>query len=183
MLLQGKSIGIIGMGNIGQAVAAMFQGAFGSRVLTYDPYVPTTGAWGDIEHSRVHVIDELLTQSDIASLHVPLVAATTGMISYPQLQKMKPSAILLNTARGGIVNEDDLARALDEKLIYGAGFDCHAQEPPTKVKYERLWGHERFVGTPHIAAATDETQIATVNAATNGVLDYLCSIIDKQGEI
>ena len=178
VLLRGKAIGVIGMGNIGQAVATMFRGAFGSRVLAYDPHFPTTGPWEHIEHIRIHALDELLAQSDVVSVHVPLVEATRGLISYPQLQKMKPTAILLNSARGGIVDEDGLLRALDEKLIYGAGFDCHVQEPPTREIYERLWAHDRFVGTPHIAAATDETQIATTNAATDCVLRYLGDIAE-----
>ncbi|KAF7556214.1 hypothetical protein G7Z17_g1645 [Cylindrodendrum hubeiense] len=173
-LLTGKTVGIIGMGNIGQAVARMFAGGLQTPIIAYDPYFPKElGPWEHIQHRRVHKLDELLESSDIVTVHVPLTPSTQDMISYPQLQKMKQTAILLNTARGGIVNEDDLIQALEEKLIYGAGFDCHVQEPPTKQKYERLWSCPGFVGTPHIAAATDETQIATINAATDGVFKFL----------
>jgi phosphoglycerate dehydrogenase-like enzyme len=174
LLLQGKTLGIIGMGNIGVAVAKMFRGAFGCDLIAFDPFAPMSGGpWDEIPHTRALTLDPLLEASDIVTVHVPLSTGTKGLISYAQMQKMKPTAILLNTARGGIVNEDDLARALDENLIYGAGFDCHVQEPPTKEKYERLWSHDRFVGTPHIAAATDETQIATVNYATDRVWEVL----------
>lgn len=174
LLLTGKTIGIIGMGNIGVAVARMFRGAFGCEVIAYDPFAPEKGGpWDGIPHTRVLTLDLLLEASDVATVHVPLSTATKGLISYAEMQKMKNTAILLNTARGGIVHEDDLVRALDEGLIYGAGFDCHIQEPPTREKYERLWSHDCFVGTPHIAAATDETQIATANYATDRVWEVM----------
>lgn len=178
MLLSGKTLGVVGMGNIGQAVARMFVGGLQANILAYDPFYPesddkgSVGPWQEIPHSRVHNLDDLLRESDVVTLHVPLTTATANLISYPQLHTMKRTAILLNTARGGIVNEDDLVRALEEGIIWGAGFDCHVQEPPTKAKYERLWNCKRFVGTPHIAAATDETQIATINAATDGIFRF-----------
>ncbi|KAJ9619706.1 uncharacterized protein PV06_00012 [Exophiala oligosperma] len=173
VLLGGKTIGIVGMGNIGEVVGNMFWGAFGSPIIAYDPYYGTTRPWTYIPHRRVHSLDDLLEVSDVVNVHVPLTPGTTNLISLKEMRKMKRTAILLNTARGGIVDEDDLIQALDENLIYGAGFDSHVQEPPTKTKYECLWNHDRFVGTPHIAAATDETQVATTNAATDGVLHSL----------
>lgn len=170
ILLMGKTLGVIGMGNIGLEAARMFQGGLKMPVLAFDPYYPAESpAWDAVDHKRVHTLEELLQHSDIVSVHVPLTASTKGFISYKQMKIMKPSAILLNTARGGIVDEDDLTRALEERLIAGAGFDCHAQEPPPKARYERLWACPGFVGTPHIAAATDATQIAT----TNGAIDQL----------
>jgi phosphoglycerate dehydrogenase-like enzyme len=174
LLLSKKTLGVIGMGNIGQAVARMFSGGLQARIVAYDPYWPEqSDAWTSIPHKRVHALEELLKMSDIVTLHVPLTAATKDMISYKQLSQMKQTAILLNTARGGIVNEEDLAQALEEGLIWGAGFDCHAVEPPPLAKYERLWSCPNFVGTPHVAAAVDETQIATINAATDGVWNFL----------
>ncbi|KAH7390854.1 D-3-phosphoglycerate dehydrogenase [Phaeosphaeria sp. MPI-PUGE-AT-0046c] len=174
LLLSNKVLGIIGMGNIGQAVARMFVGGLGARIIAYDPYWPEEGgAWTTIPHKRVHNLDDLLQVSDIVTLHVPLTPTTKNLIGYEQLRMMKRTAILLNTARGGIVHEDELARALEEDLIWGAGFDCHAVEPPTLNQYERLWNCKRFVGTPHIAAAVNETQIATINAATDGVYKFL----------
>ncbi|SCO32155.1 related to D-lactate dehydrogenase [Fusarium fujikuroi] len=117
-------------------------------------------------------LPELLEVTDVVTLHVPLTHSTKNMIAAPQLKQMKKTAILINTARGGIVNEEDLADALEKGEIWGAGFDCHCQEPPTLAKYERLWKCPRFVGTPHIAAATDETQIATISGATDGILQW-----------
>lgn len=174
MLLCGKTVGVVGMGNIGRAAARMFAGALNTPIVAYDPFFPEESAlWAAIPHRRVHSLDNLLSVADVVTLHLPLTAATENLIGYAELQSMKRTAILLNTSRGGIVNEDDLTRALQEGLIYGAGFDCHVQEPPTKKKYERLWSCPRFVGTPHIAAATDETQIATINTAIDGVFQFL----------
>lgn len=175
MLLSNKVVGVIGMGHIGQAVARMFAAGLQCSIVAFDPYFPrAAGPWESIPHRRVDELDEALEAADIVTVHVPLTAGTKGLISAPQLKKMKNNAILLNTARGGIVDEDDLLEALEQGQIWGAGFDCHVQEPPTLAKYERLWGCGRFVGTPHIAAATDETQIATINAATDGVYRFLC---------
>ncbi|KAM0325173.1 hypothetical protein ACHAQA_007712 [Verticillium albo-atrum] len=175
-LLSNKTVGIVGMGHIGQAVARIFAGGLQSSIVAYDPYCPAKGGpWESIPHRRVHHLDDLLDVADVVTLHVPLTPATKGSISMPQLKRMKKTAILLNTARGGIVNEDDLAEALEQGLIWGAGFDCHVLEPPTLEKYERLWNCARFVGTPHIAAATDETQIATINAATDKVFEFIHS--------
>jgi len=174
LLLSNKILGVIGMGNIGQAVARMFAGGLNASIVAYDPYWPIDGtAWASISHRRVHQLEDLLEVADIVTLHVPLTSTTKDMIGYKQLNRMKRTAILINTARGGIVNEEDLVKGLDEGLIWGAGFDCHAVEPPTLEKYERLWSCRGFVGTPHVSAAVDETQIATINAATNGVWDFL----------
>lgn len=174
MLLSKKVLGIIGMGHIGQAVARMFSGGLQTSVMAYDPFAPKSGGpWDAIPHRRVDSLDEILDQADIVSLHLPLSDDTRGIISAPQLKRMKSTAILLNTARGGLVYEEDLTKALEEGTIWGAGFDCHVEEPPTLAKYERLWNCPRFVGTPHIAAATDETQVATINAATDKVYKFL----------
>ncbi|SCN95175.1 related to D-lactate dehydrogenase [Fusarium fujikuroi] len=119
----------------------------------------------------LQTLPELLEVTDVVTLHVPLTHSTKNMIAAPQLKQMKKTAILINTARGGIVNEEDLADALEKGEIWGASFDCHCQEPPTLAKYERLWKCPRFVGTPHIAAATDETPIPTISVAIDGIFD------------
>lgn len=172
LLLTGKTIGVIGMGHIGRQIARMFKGAFGTRTIAYDPFAPE-GAWADFDHERVHDLDDLLFNADVVSVHVPLTPETSSMIGYSQMQKMKWTAILINASWGGIVDEADLQRALDEKLIWGCGFDCHVQEPPTLEKYGELWSYKHYVGTPHVAAATDETQIATTNAAIDFVYQHM----------
>ncbi|KAL2866661.1 D-isomer specific 2-hydroxyacid dehydrogenase [Aspergillus lucknowensis] len=170
--LQGKTIGIVGMGNIGLAVARIFRGAFNSPVFAYDPFAPKD-AWSDLGHTRVDNFEDMLPHVDILTLHLPLTAKTRNFIAAPQLQKMKSNAILINAARGGIVNEEDLIRALNEGTLFGAGLDCHDEEPPTLKRYEKLWATGRVISTPHIGATTSETQVHTATTAINRVYDYL----------
>lgn len=174
LIISKKTIGIVGMGNIGQKVAAIFQGGLGCNVVAYDPLLPKD-AWSDISHTRAQTLDQLLRDSDIVTLHIPLLPQTRDLISYPQLQLMKRNAILINTARGGIVNEADLERALSEDLIFGAGLDCHEQEPPTKERYGSLWATGKVVSTPHIGAATAQTQMETAMAAVDRLAEYIAS--------
>ncbi|KAI1843176.1 hypothetical protein JX265_009915 [Neoarthrinium moseri] len=170
LILHGKTIGIIGMGNIGKTVGQMFRGAFNAPVIAYDPYMPAD-AWQDLEHTRVNSVEEVLRDSDVVTVHVPLTPSTRNLISYAQLKTMKKTAIVINTARGGIINEADLQTALEEGLIWGAGLDCHEQEPPSQEKYGRLW-ELGVVSTPHIGAATEQTQIETGTAAAKYLLEF-----------
>jgi len=185
LLLTGKRIGIIGMGNIGLAVAKMFSAAFGAQIVVYDNYMPEDPpAWRSTSHKRVRSIEDVLKDTDVITIHVPLTKETTGMISYAQFELMKDTAILINTARGGIVDEEALVDVLRRGRIWGAGLDCHSQEPPTREKYHDLWSSGNIVGTPHISAATDETQVATINAAIDGVHKFVTApsfVVGKTG--
>jgi phosphoglycerate dehydrogenase-like enzyme len=172
LIISRKTIGIVGMGNIGQKVAKIFQGGLGCDIVAYDPLLPE-GAWAEIPHTRAKTLEQLLQTSDVVTLHIPLIPQTRNLIAYPQLSQMKRNAILINTARGGIINEADLERALRDELIFGAGLDCHEQEPPTKEKYGGLWDTGRVVSTPHIGAATAETQMETAMAAVDRLADYI----------
>jgi phosphoglycerate dehydrogenase-like enzyme len=172
LIINKKTIGIVGMGNIGQKAARIFQGGLGCTVVAYDPLLPKD-AWADILHIRAETLEEVLKASDVLTLHIPLLPQTRGLISYPQLQMMKKNAIIINAARGGIVNEADLERALEEGEIWGAGLDCHEQEPPTKEKYGGLWATGRVVSTPHVGAATAETQMETAIAAVDRLYEYV----------
>lgn len=171
VVLYRKILGVIGMGNIGKTVAKIFGGAFESPVIAYDPFMPA-GAWSDLPHTRASSVEEVIRASDILTIHVPLTKDTRDMITYDQLSRMKPDAILINASRGGIVNESDLGRALSDGLIWGAGLDCHEHEPPTKDMYEALW-MQRVVSTPHIGAATAQTQIETATAAIDALHRYV----------
>lgn len=170
LIMNKKTIGLLGMGNIGQAVARIFRGAFHAEVIAYDPFMPTN-AWADIPHQRVATVDEVLEACDVLSIHVPLTPETRNMISYRELSLMKPTAIVINAARGGIVNEKDLCKALDDNLIWGAGLDCHEQEPPSKERYDALWT-QRVVSTPHVGAATAQTQKETAIAAVQRLYEF-----------
>lgn len=170
LLLHRKTIGILGMGNIGRAVARIFRGAFDADVVAYDPFLPAD-AWAEIQHTRAQTVDEVLAASDVVTVHMPLTPDTRNLIGYAQMQTMKPTAILINTARGGIINETDLERALAERLIWGAGLDCHEQEPPSKERYGGLWDLG-VTSTPHIGAATGETQMQTGLAAATKLYEF-----------
>jgi phosphoglycerate dehydrogenase-like enzyme len=169
--ISGKTVGLIGMGNIARKVAQIFQGGLSANIVAYDPFLPP-GAWDDIPHRRVETVEEVLRAADVVSVHVPLNEHTRDLIGLEQLRMCKRTAIVINAARGGIINEEDLAVALEEGLIWGAGIDCHEQEPPTMERYERLWSHPRVVSTPHIGAATSQAQEDTAKAAVHAVYDY-----------
>lgn len=151
--LVGRTLGLVGGGNIGFRLGKMFHGAFNGKIVIYDPYLTHSMAevWAEaIPPSHLHratTLGEMLEASDVISLHVPLLPSTENLISYSELKIMKPNAILVNTARGGIVNEEDLFRALEEGLIMGAGLDAFVYEPPTLSSYPKLVTHPRVIST------------------------------------
>ncbi|KAL0934892.1 uncharacterized protein CTRU02_209483 [Colletotrichum truncatum] len=174
IMLSGKSVGILGMGAIGTAVAKMFRAAFDARVWAYDPFAPLD-AWVDIEHKRVQSFEEMLPHVDMLTLHIPLNEQTRGLIGMKHLRQMKPDAILINVARGGIVDELALTQVLSEGHIFGAGLDCHEEEPPVLSKYNSLWKTGRVVSAPHIGATTKETVTKTATMAIDNVWQHLVS--------
>ncbi|KAB2570855.1 Glyoxylate reductase [Lasiodiplodia theobromae] len=173
--LAGKAVGVVGMGAVGTAVARMFVGAFGARVWACDPVAPADAWADDVEHVRVGTLEEMLPHVDVLTLHVPLTAETRGMVGMRELRLMRRGAILVNVSRGGIVDEEALLRALEEGLIWGAGLDCHEEEPPTLAKYEALWATGKVISTPHIGATTAETQVRTAMTAIDNIHRYLSS--------
>jgi (S)-sulfolactate dehydrogenase len=150
----GKSMGIVGFGSIGRATAAK-AAALGMRILAHDPQVPAGDpAWGEARAERLE-LDALLARSDVVSLHVPLIPATRGLIGAERLARMKPGAILVNTARGGIVDEAAVATALREGRLGGAALDVFDAEP--LAAGSPLAGAPRLILTPHIAGVTVES--------------------------
>lgn len=108
-------------------------------IIAFDPYFPNKeSTWDTIPRKRFKTVPEILEVADVVTLHVPVTRSTKNMIAAPKLKQMKKTAILINTARGGIVNEEDLADALEKGEICGAGFDCHCEEPPTLAKRHKL---------------------------------------------
>jgi glycerate dehydrogenase len=146
--LHGSTLGIIGEGAIGQGTAAIGR-AFGMRVLFADHAPPKMP---DVAFTP---LDEVLAESDVISLHCPLIPATRNLIDLAAFQKMKRTALLINTARGGLVDEMALIRALDEGLIAGAGFDVLTVEPPRDGHPLLDVRHPNFILTPHVAWASD----------------------------
>ena len=151
--LYGKRMGIIGLGTIGRRVAAVAE-AFGMEVV----YYPTSGKAHD-DHFRAVSLDELLTTSDVVSIHAPLNERTAGLISQEELRRMKYTALLLNAGRGGIINETDLAEALNEGWITGAGLDVYQTEPlPADSPLLTVKDPEKLSLTPHTAWASAEAR-------------------------
>jgi glycerate dehydrogenase len=146
--LYGATLGIIGEGVLGQGTARIARG-FGMQVLFADHAPPKA------PEVVFTPFDEVLAQSDVISLHVPLTAETRHMIGPEQLRKMKRTAILINTARGGLVDEPALAQALKEGVIAGAGFDVLSKEPPREGNPLLELRLPNFILTPHVAWASD----------------------------
>lgn len=165
--VEGKTLGVIGCGPIGRLTAKKCRDAFSMRTLGYDPYVKT--APEGIELFKT--IPEILTQSDFVSLHVPLTPETRNLIGKKELAMMKPSAFLINAARGGIVNEADLAEALNAGTIAGAGLDVFEKEPPDAGS--PLFTCKNLLMTPHSAALTKECVVRVAICAAKGIADYL----------
>ena len=150
--LSEKTVGIVGLGRIGVLVAQRLS-AFGVKLIAYDPYVqPARAAQIGV---RLVPLDELMRESDFITVHLPKTAETAGLIGEEQLKLAKPTMYLINAARGGIVDEDALYRAISEGRVAGAGLDVYAKEPCTDSP---LFGLESVVATPHLGASTDEAQ-------------------------
>jgi len=168
--LDGKKMGIVGLGNIGRATARIAQ-AFGMEVL-----VVTSKEQSALPEGMKKVtLDELFAQSDVVSLHCPLTPDTKEMVNAARLQTMKPSAILINTGRGPLVNEQDLADALNGGRIAAAGLDVLSVEP--SVTGNPLLGARNCFITPHIAWATKEARIRLMDIAVNNLKSYQEGII------
>lgn len=161
--ITGRTVGIIGCGNIGKDLTPILR-AFGCKVLAHDILdFPEFYAVHQVEPVE---LEELLRRSDIVTLHVPLDGSTRNMLSAERLALMKPEAILINTARGGLVDEAALKRMLMEGRLAGAGFDVFAAEPPEDLELLRL---PNFLATPHIGGSSEEAILAMGRAAIKGL--------------
>ena len=152
--LYGKTLGIVGLGRIGGAVAIRAR-AFGMNVVAHDPYVSQARA--EALQAELAGLEELLESADVVTLHVPLTAHTRSMIDAHRLATMKRSAVLINCARGGVVDEEALIAALDAGTIRAAAIDVVAQEPPPPgSSSETLQRHVKTIATPHLGGSTHE---------------------------
>lgn len=150
--LQGKTLGVIGFGRIGQRVADRARG-FEMKIVAYDPFLDAAAA------RRLEVdllsVEELLAVSDVVTLHVPLTDQTRNLLNRESLAKMKKGVLIINCARGGVIDEEALLESLEAGHVGGAGLDVFAEEPPKDL---RLVQHKRVVATPHLGAQTREAQ-------------------------
>jgi D-3-phosphoglycerate dehydrogenase len=166
--LAGKTVGLVGLGRIGKEVVLRLKG-FQVKFLAYDVFQDKVFA---AEHGVVFVaLDELLAESDIVTLHAVLTADTQFLISEKELARMKPGAYLVNTARGGLVDEQALARALKENRLAGAGLDVFADEPPKNSPLLPLG--DKVLLTPHLGAQTTETVLRMGRMAAENIVQAL----------
>ena len=166
--LYNRTLGVVGIGNIGRIVALRAKG-LGMKVIACDPHVSAEAA------ARLDVklvsFDELLAQADAISVHVPRTKETIGLIGRAAFEKVQPGVLIINAARGGIVDEEALLEALDSDKVGGAALDVFSQEPPPAD--HPLLQHDRVICTPHLGASTEQAQVNVSVAVAEQVRDYL----------
>ena len=161
-----KTIGVIGLGKIGYGVAKRLK-AFDARLLVYDPIVSRELV--DQLGAKLVEFDELLEKSDIITVHAPKMKETIDLINKEKLEKCKDGVVIVNCARGGIVNEADLLSALDSGKVAGAALDVYSSEPPTDFSLAK---HEKVVATPHLGASTQEAQVNVADMILDQMIEY-----------
>ena len=162
--LNGKRLGVIGLGNIGRRVARIAEG-FGMEVVFFS----TTGRNNNINYKRFD-LDTLMGTSDVVSIHAPLTETTRDLIDYEKMKLMRPCAILMNTGRGGIINEADLARALNENILAGACLDVLSDEPiHSGNPLLKVLDKEKILITPHIAWASMESRARLIEGVARNI--------------
>ncbi|GAA3787304.1 2-hydroxyacid dehydrogenase [Streptomyces phyllanthi] len=166
--VHGATLGVVGYGQIGRAVARRAHG-FGMRLLHHSPSTP-----GDTQDPPSRGVDlpTLLAEADVVSLNVPLTPETRHLVGAAELAAMKPTATLVNTSRGGVVDEEALLRALREGAIHSAGLDVFAREP-MGAELSPLVREPRVVTLPHVGSATEATRAAMVDLAVDNILEVL----------
>ena len=166
--IEGKTLGLVGCGRIGRMVAKKCSDAFNMRVIGYDPCFTS-----DIDNIKIFTnIEDVFENADYISLHIPLTESTKNLVGEKLLSLMKPEAYLINTARGGIIDEDILAQKLKNNSIEGAALDVFSSEPPKADN--PLTGLPNIILTPHSAALTKECANRISCQAVRGIVDFLC---------
>ena len=166
--LNNRTLGLIGLGNVGRIVASKAQG-WGMKVIAHDPFLSEAmAAKLDVE---LVALDDLYERSDAISVHVPRTKDTLGLLGRDAFAKMKPGVLLVNAARGGIVDEEALVDALDAGRVAGAGLDVFVEEPVPPG--HPLVKHERVICTPHLGASTEQAQVNVAIAVAQQVRDFL----------
>lgn len=167
--LYGKTLGVVGLGRIG-LLTALRARAFGMRIVAHDAYISPDAVAVCETGAELVSCEELLGRADFVSCHVPLTPGTTHFFNYARFCQMQPSAFFLNLARGEVVDEAGLVRALREKRLAGAGLDVREQEPPVPGELETF---DNVILTPHVAAFTREAQARVVAAVCSDVTAVL----------
>lgn len=163
-----KTLGIIGLGNVGRIVAERAAG-FKMKIIAYDPFVPPENA--AMASVELVALDEIYKRADFITVHTPLTKETRGLVNRAAFAKMKKGVRIINCARGGIVDEKDLADALRQGKVAGAALDVFVDEPPPAN--HPLLQMDQVITTPHLGASTDEAQLNVATAVVEQVIDYL----------
>lgn len=169
--LAGRTLGIVGLGNVGSRLAKRAHLGFDMPVLGYDPVIDCTSMEPYVE--IVHDINLLFARSDFISLHVPLNDSTKGFIGIDQFKRMKQTVFIINCARGAIIKEPDLIEALERNMIAGAGIDVY--DPYIPGKDHPFFSFDNVILTPHSAAFTDESLLNMATHAAQGIIEVLNS--------
>jgi D-3-phosphoglycerate dehydrogenase len=168
MELYNRTLGVLGAGNIGRFVVSRAKG-LGMKVIVHDPYL-TAEAAARLEVERVE-LDEMMSRADVVTVHVPKTKETTGILGRAEFAKAKPGLIVINAARGGIVDEEALLEALESGQVGAAGLDVFVEEPPGKG--HPLVAHPNVICTPHLGASTEQAQINVAVAVAEQLRDFL----------
>lgn len=168
--LRGKTLGLVGLGQVGRRLAAICHQGLAMRVLAFDPYVRPEQA-GELGVELASALPPLLEAADVVSIHAPLTPETRGIIDAAALARMKPTAYLINCARGGLVDEVALLDALRAGRLAGAGLDVFGEEPTTAD--HPLLKLENVIATPHVAGSSEEALRLMATAAAEDVLRVL----------
>ena len=172
--LEGKTLGIVGLGRIGRALATKASVGLGMHLLCYDPYVEASGIEGA---TMVPDIEILFGAADFVSLHLPATPETAGLVDRDLLGRMKPTAYLINAARGSVVVTQDLLDALRQERIAGAALDVLPKEPPEADL--PILQHPKVIFTPHLGASTSDAQIKVADIIANQMAAYLIDGVIK----
>ena len=173
--LMGKVILIAGFGRIGKSLIKKCLG-FDMKVSVYDPFIDAK-IINDLGGSKVSSIEDGIKEADFISIHMPLNDKTKNLINYKLIKKMKKNCIIINTARGGIINEHDLNTALNENLIFGAGLDVFEKEPPSMDNL--LLKNKKVIMSPHTSALTDECKVRMAKETVKNIIDFFDNKLDK----
>lgn len=173
--LMGKKILIAGFGRIGKSLIKKCLG-FDMKVSIYDPFLDEK-IINDSGGKKVLSLEEGIQVADFVSIHMPLNNKTKNLFNYELIKKMKKNSIIINTARGGIINEVDLNTALNENLIFGAGLDVFEKEPPSSDN--PLLKNRRLIMSPHTSALTDECKIRMAKETVKNIIDFFDNKLDK----
>ena len=167
--LNGKIFGLMGFGLIAKKVSTLAK-IFNARIIAYDPFIDPSIA--NEFNIKLVEINEIFEQANVISIHLPLTPKTQNLLNYDSFLKMQKKPIIINSSRGSIINEDDLLRAYDEKLISGFALDVYETEPAPKIFLNSIKDNTNCILTPHIAGVTEESNIRVSDFIANSVKEF-----------